>query len=166
MAFEPEMSEMHLREASGGDIPIMAKHHRKMFEEIWERKGERLDPARAQELEKSYAQKLETELMSGTCKAWIIEDGGNIVSSGGVTFISLVPNPSDVSFKVAYLHSMYTERSHRNMKCAHRILCEAIGCCKSAGIKRIILNASAAGQPIYQKVGFRSASDMMRLLIE
>ena len=122
MAVEPQMAEVHLSEASRDDIPIMAKHHRKMFEEIWERKGEHLNQARALELEKSYAQKLETELMSGTCKAWIIEDGGNIVSSGGVTFISLVPNPSDVSSKVAYIHSMYTERSHRNMKCAQRIL--------------------------------------------
>ena len=95
--FGPQMAEMHLRQASSDDIPIMANHHRNMFEEILERKGERLDPARAQELEKSYAQKLEREMVSGTYRAWIIEDGGNIVSSGGVTFINLVPNPSDVS---------------------------------------------------------------------
>jgi GNAT superfamily N-acetyltransferase len=157
---------MHLREASSGDIPIMAKHHRKMFEEICERKGERLDPVRALELEKSYARKLGGELISGTCKAWIIEDGGNIISSGGFTIISLVPNPSDVSCKVGYLHSMFTERSHRNRKCAGRILGKVIEYCKSAGIKRILLNASEAGQPIYQKMGFRPALDMMRLIIE
>ena len=165
MDFEPQ-SELHLREASSGDIPKMAKHHRKMFEEIWERKGEHLDLTRAQELEKAYAQKLETELRSGTCKAWVIEDGGNIVSSGGVTFVSFVPHPSDLSSKVAYLHSMYTERSHRNKNCAHRILHSITEYCKSLRIKRIILYASEAGQPIYQKVGFRSAPDMMRLFIE
>jgi len=148
------------------DIPMMAKHHRKMFEEIWERKGEYLDPTRAQELEKAYAQKLETELKNGSCKAWVIEDGGNIVSSGGVTFVSFVPNPLDLSSRVAYFHSMYTERSHRNRNCAHRILHKVTEFCKSLRIKRIILNASEGGQPIYQKVGFRTAPDIMRLYIE
>ena len=62
--------------------------------------------------------KLETELESEICKAWIIEDEGKIIASGAVTFVSFVPNPSDLSPRVAYLHSMYTEKSHRNKKCA------------------------------------------------
>ena len=166
MAFQPQIHEMHLREALNNDIPIMAKHHRKMFEEIWEGKGETLEPTRANKVEEAYAQKLETELKSGICKAWVFEDKGNIVSSGGITFVSFVPNPSDLSSKVAYLHSMYTERAYRNKKCAQRILHNAIECCKSQRIKRIILNASDAGQPIYHKIGFRSAPDTMRLLIK
>jgi hypothetical protein len=110
-----EISEMHIREASSGDISIMATHHGKMFEEIWEQKGEHLQATRIAEIEKAYTQKLATEIESGTCKAWVIEDKGEMVSSGAITFVSFVPNPLDLSSEIAYLHSMYTERSHRNM---------------------------------------------------
>jgi N-acetylglutamate synthase-like GNAT family acetyltransferase len=166
MAFEPQTYEMHPREATSSDISIMATHHRKMFEEIWEQKGEHLGTTRASEIENAYTQKLETELERGICKAWVIEAEGKIISSGAITFVSFVPNPSDLSSKVAYLHSMYTEKSYRNKKCAQRIIHNVINHCKSQEINRIILNASDAGQPVYQKIGFRPAPDTMRLFIE
>jgi GNAT superfamily N-acetyltransferase len=166
MIIEPQKHVMDLREASNSDISIMAIHHRKMFEEIWERKKEHLEIRKANKIEKAYTLKLETELERGICKAWVIEDEGKIISSGAITIVSLVPNPSDLSFRVAYLHSMYTEKSHRNKKCAQRIIQYAIRHCKSLGIKRILLNASDAGQPVYQKFGFRSAPDTMRLFID
>lgn len=166
MSIDSQICEMHLREASGSDISILAAHHRKMFEEIWEQRGEHLGTARAGEIEKAYTQKLDTDMECGICKAWVIEDKGKIVSSGAITIVSFVPNPSDLSSKVGYLHSMYTEKSHRNKKCAQRIIQNVITLCKSKGIKRIMLNASEAGQPVYQKFGFRSAPDTMRLLFE
>ena len=166
MAFEPQISKMLLREASSGDIAILAMHHRKMFEEIWEQKGEPLGITRADEIENAYTKKLDLELGSGICKAWVIEDEGKIVSSGAITFVSFVPNPSDLSSRVGYLHSMYTEKSGRNKKCAQRIILKAISHCKAQGIMRIILNASDAGQPVYQKMGFRSAPDILRLYLE
>ena len=93
MTLESKLFEMHLREASGTDISVMAAHHRKMFEEIWERKGEQLDILRAGEIEKAYAQKLKTEMESGICRAWVIEEKGRIVSSGALTLVRFViPN--------------------------------------------------------------------------
>jgi hypothetical protein len=34
MVFDSQRFEMHIRESSSNDIPVMAIHHRKMFEEI------------------------------------------------------------------------------------------------------------------------------------
>lgn len=163
---ESKMSEMNLREALVGDIAVMAEHHRKMFEEIWERKCDHIGTVKAAEIEKAYTTKLETEMDCGICKAWVVESKGEIVASGAITFVSFVPNPYDLSFKVAYLHSIYTKRSHRNKKCAQRIIQNAIKYCSSQGIHRVILTASEAGKPIYEKIGFRSTPEMMRLLIE
>jgi len=165
MISDSRKEEVHLREASANDISVMAVHHRKMFAEIWERNGEYLEALKAEEVEKAYIKKLETEMASGICKAWVIEDKGEIVSSGAITLISLVPNPSDLSCRVAYLHSMYTEKTHRNKKYAQRIIYNVIEDCKSKGIRRILLNASEEGKPVYQKIGFRSAPDAMRLFI-
>ena len=166
MSCESRLKEMTLREASENDISMMARHHRKMFEEIWELKGEHLGSAKAIKIQDAYKEKLETELKTETCKAWVIEDAGKIIASGAITFVSFVPNPSDLSSRVVYLHSIYTEKSHRDKGCAQRIVHDIIGRCKSLGIKRVILNASEAGRPIYEKIGFRPSTNTMMLLIE
>jgi hypothetical protein len=131
---EPKISDLYLREALIEDISILAEHHRKMFEEIWEGKGEHLEAVKAREIEKAYTHKLETEMNCGICKAWVIEDKWEIISSGAITFVSFVPNPYDLSSKVAYLHSIYTSKSHRNQKCAQRIIHNAIRDCSSRGV--------------------------------
>jgi len=65
---------MSIREAVDGDIPILAIHHRKMFEEIWEKKGEDIDSSVSVEIEKAYIRKLQRQFQDGSCKAWVIED--------------------------------------------------------------------------------------------
>jgi GNAT superfamily N-acetyltransferase len=166
ISVESEISEMNLREAFIGDISVLAKHHRNMFEEIWTQKGEPISTVKAQEIEKAYTQKLELEMGEGICKAWVIESKGEIVSSGAITFVSFVPTPYDLSSKIAYLHSIFTEKSYRNKKCAQRVIHAAIKYCSDQGVNRMILTASNAGKTIYEKIGFHSTPEMMRLLID
>lgn len=158
--------EMPLREATERDIPQLGRHHRKMFEEIWEKKGEDIDIAIHKEIEEAYEKKLKQEFRAGGCKAWVIENKNKIIASGAITIVSFVPTPIDLSWRVAYLHSMYTEKGYRNNNCANLIIKMATQYCGANGIKRIILNASEAGRPIYERLGFRSAPEMMRLIIE
>lgn len=157
---------MHIRKSSTIDYPVLAVHHRKMFEDIWEKMGKNLETEKGDGIEKAYRNKIETEIQNGICKAWVIEDGGKVVSSGAITLVSFVPNPFDLSSKVAYLHSMYTEKAHRKKKYAQIIIHNMIEHCKANGIKRIVLNASEEGQPVYQKLGFSSAPDTTRLFVE
>jgi GNAT superfamily N-acetyltransferase len=144
--------EVVLRDAAERDIPQLGIHHRKMFEEIWERKGENIDISICKGIGKAYRQKLKQELIKGPC----------IVASGAITIVSFVPTPNDLSSRVAYLHSMYTEKEYRNNNFANRIIEKAIQYCKDHGIKRFFLNASEAGRPIYEKIGFHSAPEIMR----
>jgi GNAT superfamily N-acetyltransferase len=166
MNFVPPVGEMHLREASSFDIPIMATHHKKMFEEIWEKRNEQLNPIRAIEVENAYAQKLEIDMKNGICRAWVIEDKEIVVASGAVSFASFVPTPSNLSFNIAYVHSIYTEKSHRNARCAQQIIHNIITHCQSQGIMTIMLRASDAGRAIYQKIGFQPDSNMMIMIIQ
>jgi len=96
----------------------------------------------------------------------LIKKGNHIVASGAITIVSLVPTPNDFSSKVAYLHSIYTERAFRGKSFANRIVREALEYCRANGIKRVFLNASDAGRPIYERIGFSSSSDMMRIFVE
>lgn len=157
---------MRLREADEGDIPVLVQHHRKMFEEIWERKGVVVDGSISADIGKVYADKLERQLKDGTCRAWIIENEGDIAASGAISIVSFVPTPQDPNCDIAYLHSMYTESKYRSRDCATRIIDQVVRYCGERGIKRIILNASEAGVPVYERAGFRPAPDMMRLFLE
>ena len=158
--------EMAQREATERDIPQLGIHHQKMFEEIWEKRGQKIELSVCKEIERAYAQKLKHELPNGSCKAWVIENENRIIASGAITMVSFVPTPNDLSNSVAYMHSLYTEKEFRNNNFAYRVVRKAIQYCKENGIKRVFLNASEAGRPIYEKAGFRPAPEIMRLMIE
>lgn len=166
MADDSGQIALPVREATAGDISVMASHHRRMFEEIWAQKGGSLASDRAEALEQAYGAKLERGMAAGDCRGWVIEACGEVVASGAVSVADLIPTPADLSPKVAYLHSIYTEKSHRGRQCAQRIVETIIEFCRAHGIRRFILNASDAGRPIYERIGFRPAADMMRLIIE
>lgn len=156
---KPELAEI-------GDIRQLAIHHRNMFEEIWEQKGLLLEEAKALELEKAYFEKLEKQISEGICKAWVVKKNGHILASGAITIISLVPVPNDINSNIAYMHSVYTEREFRGRKHARQIIERAIDYCRGNGIKRVLFNASDEGKPIYEKCGFVSVAETMRLFIE
>lgn len=155
-----------VRPANMGDIAILARHHRMMFQGIWENEGKCLDPRTAQEVENAYRRKLEQQLCRSTCLAWVGEQEGHPVASGALSFVSFVPVPGDLNHRVAYLHSIFTEKDHRGKGWAGRITQTILAECKRRGIKRVLLNASAEGRPVYEKIGFRPMPEMMRLMIQ
>lgn len=157
---------MNLQDATIDDIRILSIHYRKMFEEIWEQKGLKIEKDRALELESAYREKIEKQIPKGTCKAWVVKSDNQITASGAITIVSFVPVPSDINHNVAYLHSMYTEKAYRHQKCAQQIVDRAIQYCQQNGINRVVLNASDAGRPIYEKSGFVSSPETMRLFIK
>jgi predicted acetyltransferase len=155
-----------LREAIERDIPQLGIHHRKMVEEIWEKKHKSIDMSIGKKLEIAYVQKLKQELVNGVCKVWVIETEGKIIASGAITIFRYVPTPDNIAGSLAYFHSVYTEMEHRNNGYASSIIAKATQYCIDNEIKRIMLNASEAGRPIYEKYGFQSAPEAMRLVIE
>lgn len=155
-----------LRQATKQDIPTLAVHHRLMFEAILDERGGDRCSAQLEEVEQSYVKKLQQQLSDGSCKVWAVEKDQKIVASGGVTIISTVPVPNDPSYRIAYVHSIYTEDQYRKQGMASRIVKSALDYCRSIGIRRVILNASEAGRPLYEQLGFEAADNAMRLWIE
>ena len=154
-----------LREATEHDIPLLSVHHRKMFEEIWEKKGRPIAGSVGAEMKQAYARKLNMELPAGSCKSWLIEKRDQVVASGAITIVSFVPTPDDLSSKTAYMHSIYTEPGSRGQNLASRIVLTALEYCKASGIRRILLSASNAGKPIYERIGFTSSPEMIWIFL-
>ena len=157
---------MIIHDATIDDIQILATHYRKMFEEIYEKNGLKIEKDRAKELEVAYMDKIVKQIPEGVCKAWLVKEDDQIIASGAITFASLVPVPSDMNHNIAYLHGMYTEKNHRQKKCAKKIVDRAIEYCQDKGINRVLLNASDAGKPIYERIGFVPSPEAMRLFID
>jgi len=161
-----DKTDIPVHSATIRNVPILVDHHRKMFEEIWSARGLEIDSNQFQAMDKSHSKKMCEELLNGTCKAWMILQGNEIVASGAITINSMTPIPRDPSPKVAYLHSVFTEPEYRKRGFGKRITMTAIEYCKSQGIKRLTLNASDAGRPIYEKIGFLANGNSMTLFIE
>jgi GNAT superfamily N-acetyltransferase len=137
-----------------------------MFEEVLISRD--VDPATldAELLDGAYLNKLKNEL-GATCNLWIVRtDNNEVVASGGVTMVSMVPVPEDCSCTVAYIHSIFTETEFRNHGLAEQIMETISQFCKERGVKRLILNASDAGMPLYEKIGFEPATNSMRMFLK
>jgi len=158
-------NEFYIRRASIDDIPTLVLHHRRMFEEILKARHEPFTIFQLESMDKAYTEKLQIQLANGICTAWVIEDKNRIIASGAVSLMTTVPVPADPSYQAASLHSIYTDKDYREKGLASRITKIAVDYCKSRGIKRMQLNASDAGRPVYETIGFRTADNAMRLWI-
>lgn len=158
-------NESRIQLATHNDIPTLVTHHHKMFKEIWEFRGLEIIDQKMEDMDKAYTEKLHKEIGNGECIAWVIKNDDKIVASGAVSFVSMVPTPDDSSAMVAYVHSIYTDHENRNKGYCRQIVMTAIKHCKSKGVKRMILNASEEGRPIYEDIGFKLSENSMRLFI-
>lgn len=149
-------------EATLENVPLLVEHHRRMFEEILV--SQEKDPASLdkKKLDAAYQKKMQGEL-GKTCKAWLAQYKGEFVASGAVSLLSMVPVPFDYSYHVAYIHSIFTENQFRGRGIAGYILCEIIEYCRDKEVNRLILNASDAGRPIYERFGFEIVENSMRM---
>lgn len=158
-------SSIEIRTAGLEDIPLLVEHHRKMFMEILQNQGANPELTDFQRIDREYENKLKNEI-GGDCVAWMAQNANAFLASGAVTVISMVPVPKDYSYRVGYLHSVYTEKNYREIGLAGRIVQEAVHYCKSRSIKRLILNASKAAKPLYDQFGFEEVENHMRLWIQ
>jgi GNAT superfamily N-acetyltransferase len=178
------VAEIMYRCAVVSDIPLLAGHHRLMFEEMRAVEGdngpkdsccsgpdccvsfpsfmESSSPSPDfKQLEAVQRSKLEEQLTDGSCVAWIGECQGDPIASGAISVIKTVPVPEDLSFEVGFLHSVYTIKSMRGQGIASTILDHLLDYCRKNGLKRVQLSASEAGRAIYGNKGFRQMDEAM-----
>ena len=113
-----------------------------------------------------YKKKLNKELESGKCVAWLIKKENDTIARGAITFTSLIPVPIDPTVKVAFLHSVFTDVHHRKQGHCKKIIETAIEYCRSQGVKRLLLNTSKVAKSIYKNVGFRLSDNSMGIFIK
>jgi len=104
-----------------------------------------------------------TETMAdGSFIAWIALDGADIAGTSGITFYKVPPNASCPTGKTAYISNMFTYPRFRKQGIAFRLFSLIVDEAKINGYKKVLLNATDMGKPLYARYGFQdTAGDMI-----
>ena len=102
----------------------------------------------------SVAEYLRRALASEEFLAWIVEDDGEVVATGGMVVYERMMRSkgAGVGFE-GYILNVYTLPKHRRRGHAERMMQALLDCARDRGV-RLTLVATEAGAPLYQKLGF------------
>lgn len=96
--------------------------------------------------------------------AWLVFDGEEVVGTGAVSFYQVMPTYHNPSGKKAYIMNMYTRPDYRRRGIARRVLELLTAEAEMRQIDAVMLEATAAGRPLYEAFGFTAMRDEMELL--
>ena len=143
-----------IRRATLGDIPVLVRHRRRMFEDV------RWNPAPSDADDRRYRAWLRSRLKSGRFVAFVAEIRGEIAASGGVWLQEVQPRPGWPQKNHPMLLSMFTEPKFRGRGLASRIVRAAMNWGRERGYGRMYLHASRLGRPVYRKLGWERTWEM------
>jgi GNAT superfamily N-acetyltransferase len=154
------MTGYHVRSATVFDIDVLVRHRLGMFAEMG-------TPV-AGGVAGAFQQWLEQMLPAEAYKAWLVQtDDGRVVAGGGLTILPWPPGPNAVAGRVAFVYNVYTEPEHRHRGLARTLMTNIHEWCRENGIAVVMLNASQAGRPLYDSMGYQpTISPMMFLAVE
>ena len=104
-------------------------------------------------------------LCDNTFVAWIAIDNEEIIATSGLSFFSVPPFFSVLNGKVAYIMNMYTFPIYRNRGIGTKLFVKIVDEAKHLGYKKITLNATDMGRPLYEKYGFKNIHDGMAFFV-
>jgi len=102
-------------------------------------------------------------LLDGSLVVFIAEEGGKIVATGGLMFWRHMPGPATLDGRKAVVANMYTLPEYRKQGIASEIMRLQIDEARTRGVGVINLSATAEGRGIYEKLGFVSDNDEMKI---
>lgn len=152
------MGDYRVRVATNADADAIVRHRLDMFAEM----GIQMDAAL---IARAFRNWLDHAMPSGLYRGWVVETAAaEVVAGGGITVLPWPPGPRYSGDRLAFVYNVYTEPAHRRQGLA-RMVMEAIHAwCRAAGISSLALNASDAGRPLYEALGYRVSHSPMMLL--
>ena len=149
------MAEYLIQTATLSDIAEIANQRRAMFAEM--QVG---TPAILDEMTAKYHDWLHHMMTNNDYLEWFAVGDDGIAAGAGVWFFNWQPSPRNTNDRIAYILNVYTYPDHRGQGLARRLVETIIAYCRETGISTVNLHASAAGAPLYQKLGFVHTNEM------
>jgi GNAT superfamily N-acetyltransferase len=145
-----------LRRATVDDSALITQHRHLMFAAMGVATEERL-----REMDAAFEPWVRAPLADGTYVGLFLEEGGKVLSAGGIYFMEFPPGWMDTSALRAYLLNFYTVPEARGRGHARQILEASVAEGRARGRHVITLHASRFGRPIYERFGFTQSNEMM-----
>ncbi len=121
-----------------------------------------------------FGEKAGEDLLRANCKyykkhiadnthlAIIAKCEGEESGCGSICLSDELPSPDNTSGKCAYLMNIYVREAYRKHGIAHHIVSHLIEEAKKRGCKKIYLETTEDGKPVYSSLGFKDMPDMMK----
>jgi GNAT superfamily N-acetyltransferase len=100
-------------------------------------------------------------LSDRTFVSWIALDNEEIIATSGLSFSEVPPFFPITDGKVAYIMNMITFPEYRNQGIGTALFKRIVEEAKQLGYKKITLNTSEMGRPLYEKYGFKDENNVM-----
>lgn len=148
----------NIRPATIADVAHIMRHREGMFRDM----GLELDYAA---MTAAFEPWVRDALSSGVYRGWLAEGAdGTVVGGAGLTVIPWPPGPQDRSGRCAFVYNVYVSSEHRRRGLARRLMKTLHAWCRGEGIRLVGLNASDAGQPLYESMGYRKVNHMFLVI--
>ncbi|CAG0973628.1 diamine N-acetyltransferase [Planctomycetaceae bacterium] len=146
---------IRIRRATLRDLPLLIRHRRGMFEDM-----KRGSASELTKHDRNYAKWARQRLSDGSMIGFVALQGKEVAASGCVWLREKQPAPGYPGGRVPYLLSMFTERHKRGLGAATAIVKAALAWAKKRKLPLMLLHASDAGRPIYERLGFKATNEM------
>ncbi len=153
---------IEIRQATANDAAVIARHRAAMFLEMHD-----LEASRAADLERRSTRYLEAALASGEYVGWLASPTtarDRVVAGAGAQVRRTLPHPREPDGTAhgnqAIVLNVYTEPEWRGRGIARTLMQSIIRWAGDAGMHTLVLHASDAGRPLYERMGFRTTNEM------
>jgi GNAT superfamily N-acetyltransferase len=144
-----------IRHATHVDAALLAEHRAAVWHEAggWSRADLALQTP-------IWATFFGTCLKDSTYVAFIAEEHGRVIGSGGVLVYLAIPRPGCVSERAGRVQSLYVIPEARRRGIARHIVQHVIAYAREARLLSLVLHPSDAARNLYLALGFMPADEM------
>lgn len=155
---------MHVvvRHATAADAALLADHRVAMFRDMGG-----VQPQREDLLRRASVSYFTTAIPRGEYVGWLASptDADAPIAGAGVQLRSLLPRPDTsgdglLLGREGLVLNVYTDPAWRGRGVARHLMDVIVAWAKEAGVVRLVLSASPAGRPLYEKMGFVATREM------
>lgn len=86
---------------------------------------------------------------------------GEIIGCGGACLWNSMPSPENLTGRIAFVMSVYVVPERRGDGLGQAIVSWVLDEAERRGITEVLLDTTAAGRPVYEKLGFTDAHGFM-----
>ena len=151
-----------LRQATPDDAGVIAGQRTRMFSEM-----NLLAAEHTGELMEKAGHYLRVAMARGEYVGWLAQEQsaeGAVIGGAGVQVRNTLPHPrtppTALHGREAIVLNVFTEPAWRGQGVAELLMRQVIAWAGEAGIHTLVLHASEAGRPLYERLGFAPTNEM------